>query len=68
MYSPKISEDLIPVLYQLKLRLDKPMTEIVDGILREELHEMEEIYLKKELEVKDASVTYRRLHHDTGRT
>ena len=32
MYSPKIREDLIPLLYQLKLCLDKPMTEILDDI------------------------------------
>lgn len=53
MYSPKIAEDLIPRLYRLKKRLDKPMTEIVDSILREELTEMERIYLKEELEDRD---------------
>jgi len=36
MYSPKIQEDLIPLLYRLRLRFDKPMTEIVDEILRPE--------------------------------
>ena len=37
MYSPKISEDLIPVLYRLKLTESKTMTKIVDEILRQEL-------------------------------
>jgi hypothetical protein len=34
MYSPKISEDLIPLLYQLRLKEKKPMTKIVDELLR----------------------------------
>ncbi len=50
MYSPKISEDLIPLLYRLKLRLDMPMTQIVDEILRPELYEMGNIFLKEEQE------------------
>ena len=33
MYSPKIKEDLIPVLYKLAKRQGKPMTRVVDGIL-----------------------------------
>jgi len=43
MYSPKIREDLIPKLYQIKQVQDgKPMTKIVDEILRpavQKLHE-----------------------------
>ena len=53
MYSPKIKEDLIPVLYRLKIRLDKPMTEIVDEILRPEVEEMAQIFLKEKGESKD---------------
>jgi hypothetical protein len=35
MYSPKIREDLIPLIYQIKQARDgKPMTKIVDEILR----------------------------------
>jgi hypothetical protein len=34
MYSPKISEDLIPVLYRLGKKQAKPMTKVIDGILR----------------------------------
>jgi hypothetical protein len=34
VYSPKIYEDLIPLLYQVARKRDKPMTRIVDEILR----------------------------------
>jgi len=34
MYSPKIREDLIPILYQLGKEQGKPMTKVVDEILR----------------------------------
>ena len=35
MYSPKIRDDLIPMLFQIKQAQEgKPMTEIVDEILR----------------------------------
>ena len=37
MYSPKIAEDLIPTLYRLAKHKRKPMTRIVDEILRENL-------------------------------
>lgn len=37
MYSPKIKEDLIPVLYRLAKKQGKPMTEVVDEILRKKL-------------------------------
>lgn len=37
MYSPKISEDLIPILYTTAKSNKKPMTKIVDSILREHL-------------------------------
>ena len=57
IYSPKIKADLIPLLYWLKLRLDMPMTEIVDEILRPELYEMEDIFLKEEQEVTYESRT-----------
>ena len=50
MYSPKIKADLIPILYRLKRRLDQPMTEIVDDILRPQLTEMSTIFLSEEKE------------------
>jgi predicted choloylglycine hydrolase len=34
MYSPKISNDLIPELYKLSKHFNKPMTQVVDDILR----------------------------------
>ena len=34
MYSPKIKEDLIPHLYKLAKQENKPMTTVVDEILR----------------------------------
>lgn len=34
MYSPKIREDLIPVLYRIGKEEQKPMTKVVDEILR----------------------------------
>lgn len=34
MYSPKIREDLIPVLYHLGKEQGKPMTKVVDDIIR----------------------------------
>ena len=37
-YSPKIREDLIPVLYRMGKQMRKPMTKVVDQILREDLH------------------------------
>jgi hypothetical protein len=37
MYSPKIKEDLIPVLYKLAKHEGKPMTRLLDEILRSEL-------------------------------
>jgi hypothetical protein len=37
MYSPKIAEDLIPILYGIAKESHSPMTKIVDGILRDAL-------------------------------
>lgn len=37
MYSPKIKDDLIPFLYQIGKKEGKPMTQVVDDILREYL-------------------------------
>ena len=44
MYSPKINEDLIQMLYRLRVKLGIPMTKLVDEILRPEVikrHELE---------------------------
>lgn len=37
MYSPKIAEDLIPVLYRVGKKERRPMTHVVDSLLRETL-------------------------------
>ena len=37
MYSPKISEDLVPVLYRAAKDKKTPMTRLVDGIIRQAL-------------------------------
>ncbi len=37
MYSPKIKEDLIPILYKLAKREGKPMTALIDQMLRAEM-------------------------------
>jgi len=37
MYSPKIREDLIPVLYKLAKLESKPMTTLIDEMLRTEI-------------------------------
>jgi hypothetical protein len=48
MYSPKIAEDLIPTLYRLAKHNRKPMTRIVDEILRENLTIDQTQYEEKE--------------------
>lgn len=35
MYSPKINEELIPILYKMGKDLKLPMTEVVDMMVRE---------------------------------
>lgn len=41
MYSPRIAEDLIPVLYRIGRQEGKPMTHIVDGFLRDAIRNYE---------------------------
>ena len=63
MYSPKINEDLIPVIYKLAKKEGKTMTRLLDEILRKELKKREgevcrdrnkkEISKKKELTVEE---------------
>jgi len=40
MYSPKIKEDLIPHIYRLGKAYKKPMTKVVDEILRDYLSDV----------------------------
>ena len=37
MYSPKVKEDLIPILYKLAKHEQKSMTKLVDEMLRAEI-------------------------------
>jgi hypothetical protein len=37
MYSPKVKEDLIPILYKLAKQEGKPMTALIDEMLRAEI-------------------------------
>jgi len=37
MYSPKVTEELIPILYRLAKDRKMPMTRLVDGIIRQAL-------------------------------
>lgn len=56
MYSPKIREDLIPLLYQAAKRKRRTMTKLVDSILREWLEkggESEEAQENKGVAVKE---------------
>ena len=42
MYSPKISEDIVRTLYILAQQEKRPMTLLVDDLLREKLSELED--------------------------
>lgn len=47
LYSPKIKSDLIPLLYKIKqAQRGKPMTEIVDEILRPAVLKLHEEIVK----------------------
>jgi hypothetical protein len=37
MYSSKVKEDLIPILYKLSKQEEKPMTALIDEMLRAEI-------------------------------
>ncbi len=50
MYSPKIKEDLVPYLYKIAKRQKKPMTKVVDELLRRQV--IQRYYADKESEVK----------------
>jgi hypothetical protein len=39
MYSPKVSEDLVPQLYKLAKEKKRPMTKVLDGLIRDKLTE-----------------------------
>ena len=39
MYSPKVSEDLVPRLYKLAKEQKRPMTKVLDELIRDKLVE-----------------------------
>jgi hypothetical protein len=39
MYSPKVSEELIPQLYKLAKEQGRPMTKVLDELIRDKLIE-----------------------------
>ena len=41
MYSPKIKEELIPVLYRLAKEMKIPMTRLVSSLIEKSLEEIE---------------------------
>lgn len=43
MYSPKIKEEYIPVLYRVAKDLKKPMTAIVNDMIADSLKKFEEV-------------------------
>lgn len=49
MYSPKISEDLIPDLYKLSKALGKPMTALVNDLILERLQKTEIVETQGEI-------------------
>ncbi len=58
-YTPKISEDLIPVLFRLGLKENRAMTRVVDEILRDELHIRGLINAEQAQEYRDKKRNYR---------
>lgn len=65
MYSPKIREDLIPLIYKLGKAERKPMTKVVDAILRNYLDQADLMgdrdnltdHQKSKYKVREARVT-----------
>jgi hypothetical protein len=54
MYSPKIKEEYIPILFRLSNVQKVPMTKLVNRIIKEYLERRSEINEKKQNEVKNA--------------
>jgi hypothetical protein len=50
MYSPKISEELIPIIYRMSKAKGQPMTRTVNAIIRKALEEEERNNPKEKLQ------------------
>ena len=70
MYSPKISEELIPVIFRVALAKKMPMTKLVNRILQEYLEKNHpaEVQAVKERRVEygQTQVPIRANSHDQG--
>jgi len=53
MYSPKIKEKYIPVLYQLSKALDQPMTKLVNQAVKDLIAKHKGKLLSQEVEMKE---------------
>jgi hypothetical protein len=62
MYSPKIREELIPVLYRLARHREVPMTRLVDSLLRESLA----AYIDRESQENAQLTTRKGINHAEG--
>jgi hypothetical protein len=60
MYSPKISEELIPVLYKIAKVQKIPMTRLVDQIIEESLKKFDLKSLEKQWVQTDISKDFKR--------
>lgn len=63
MYSPKIYEDLVPKLYKMRIAQNKPMTKIVDSILRKYLENI--VIAEEQAEITTTGTVYRIIDNNT---
>jgi len=54
MYSPKVWEKYIPVLYRLSKALDQPMTKLVNQAVEDFIEKHKEELLTQETEMKES--------------
>ncbi len=64
MYSPKVKEDLIPILYKLARQEGKPMTALIDEMLRAEIAKRNEQF--SQMDDKTAPVSVKKTAADEG--
>ena len=58
MYSPKIKEDLIPMLYRLKVKRKVSMTKLIDDILRPAVEKMHAVEIDPDPAFAESIKTY----------
>jgi hypothetical protein len=56
MYSPKIKEELIPVLYQISKALRKPMTRVVNEFIEEGLKKIDVKEVEKQMRDREVAL------------